>query len=498
MLNKISLTKNTVFIILGPLVFLLLELMPKPASMSVEAYHVFAITIWMAIWWIAEALPIAVTALIPIVLFPLTGVLDISATTSSFGHKYIFLYIGGFMLAIAIEKWGLHRRIALNIINIIGSDLRFIVLGFMVATAFMSMWISNTATSVMMLPIGIAIVTQFKESLGNGHNDSKKFGKVLMLAIAYSASIGGFATLIGTPPNLVLAGILEETYGIKLSFFDWMKFALPMAILLLAVAWIYLTQVANKMSSSEFPGGRKQISAMLHDLGKITTQEKIVLVMFTLTALAWITRSLIQKIIPGIDDTVIAMISGVLLFVIPAGADNKKILHWEEAVKLPWGIILLFGGGMALANGFKVTGLASWIAEQMTSMQGLTLFVLILVLVLIVNFLTEITSNLATTAMLLPVLAPMAFAFDLHPYMFMVSVTIAASCAFMLPVATPPNAVVFGSGYLRVPDMVKSGFFMNILSALIVTAVTFYLLPSIWNIDPNVFPENFKAALNKF
>ena len=498
MLKKLRISQNFLFIVIGPIVFLLLEALPKPATMNIEAYHVLAITAWVAIWWISEAVPISVTALLPIILFPLTGVMEIGDTTAAFGHKYIFLYIGGFMLAIAIEKWGLHKRIALNIINIIGSDLKYIVLGFMVATAFLSMWISNTATSVMVLPIGIAIITQFKASAGEHDLDAKKMGKVLMLAIAYSASIGGFATLIGTPPNLVLAGILEETYGIKLSFFDWMKFALPMAIVLLAVAWIYLTQVANKMRSSEFPGGRKQISAMLHDLGKITTQEKIVLVMFTLTALAWITRSLIQKIIPGIDDTVIAMISGILLFVIPAGADNKKILQWEEAVKLPWGIILLFGGGMALANGFKVTGLATWIAEQMTSMQGLTLIVLILVLVLIVNFLTEITSNLATTAMLLPVLAPMAFAFDLHPYMIMVSVTIAASCAFMLPVATPPNAVVFGSGYLRVPDMVKTGFFMNILSVLIVTAVTFFLLPSIWNIDPNVFPENFKATLNKF
>jgi sodium-dependent dicarboxylate transporter 2/3/5 len=498
MLKKLRISNNLIFTITGPLVFLALESLAKPATMNIEAYHVLAITAWIAIWWISEAVPIAVTALLPIVLFPLMGVMEIGDTTAAFGHKYIFLYIGGFMLAIAIEKWGLHKRIALNIINIIGSDLKFIVLGFMLATAFLSMWISNTATSVMMLPIGLAIVSQFKASLGNNTQDSEKMGKVLMLAIAYSASIGGFATLIGTPPNLVLAGILEETYGIKLSFFDWMKFALPMAIILLTVAWLYLTRIANKFEANEFPGGRKQIRSMLLELGKITSQEKVVLVMFVFTALAWISRSLIQKVIPGIDDTVIAMISGILLFVIPSGNENKKILEWDEAVKLPWGIILLFGGGMALANGFKTSGLAFWIAEQMTSMQGLTLILLILVLVLIVNFLTEITSNLATTAMLLPVLAPMAFAFDLHPYMIMVSVTIAASCAFMLPVATPPNAVVFGSGYLRVPDMVKSGFFMNIFSALIVTAVTFYLLPTLWNIDPNVFPENFKAVLNKF
>ena len=498
MLNKISLTKNTVFIILGPLVFLLLELMPKPASMSVEAYHVFAITIWMAIWWIAEALPIAVTALIPIVLFPLTGALDISATTSSFGHKYIFLYIGGFMLAIAIEKWGLHRRIALNIINIIGSNIGYIILGFMLATSFLSMWISNTATSVMMLPIGIAIVEQFKSTASHNKEDGKRFGKALMLAIAYSASIGGFATLIGTPPNLVLAGVVEETYGIKLGFFEWMKFALPISMILLFIAWYYLTNYAFRFESKEFPGGSTKIKAMLHELGRISKQEKIVLLVFTLTALAWVSRALLQRLIPAIDDTIIAMVAGITLFILPAGKKGKKIIEWKEAVKLPWGIILLFGGGMALAKGFKATGLADWIAIQMTSMHGLTLLVLILVLVLIVNFLTEVTSNLATTAMLLPVLAPMALAFDFHPYMIMVSVTIAASCAFMLPVATPPNAVVFGSGYLRVPDMIRSGIFMNLISAVIVSAITFYLLPEIWGLDPNVFPESFKMFSDKF
>jgi sodium-dependent dicarboxylate transporter 2/3/5 len=472
-----------------------MELLGPPATMSMEAYQVLCVTAWVAVWWITEAIPIAVTAMLPIVLFPLTGALDLSATTASFGHKYIFLYLGGFLLAIAIEKWNLHKRIALNIINLIGSNINTIILGFMVATGFMSMWISNTATSVMMLPIGMAVVSQFKKGDDGETSDAHFIGKSLMLAIAYSASIGGFATLIGTPPNLVLAGVLESTYGVKISFMDWMKFGLPISAVLLVFCWIYLTRFAYKFEQKEFPGGRAEIKSMLAKLGDMSYQEKIVLVVFSATALLWMTRSLIEKVIPTIDDTIIAMIAGTSLFIIPA-EKNSRIIDWKDCADLPWGIILLFGGGMALAQGFSDTGLAEWIALQMTQMQGLSLLLLIFVLVASVNFLTEITSNLATTAMLLPVLAPMALAFDLHPFMIMVSVTISASCAFMLPVATPPNAVVFGSGYLRIPDMMRAGIWMNLISIVLVTLFTYYLLPVLWDIVPGEFPAAFNLLTN--
>lgn len=471
--------------------FLVMHLLDPPEGMSLEAYRVLAVTAWVAIWWVTEAVPIAVTALLPIVLFPLTGALDISTTTEAFGHKYIFLYVGGFIIAIAIERWGLHRRIALNIISLIGSNVSSIILGFMVATAFLSMWISNTATSVMMLPIGMAIVSQFKK--GKNGNEGNVLGKALMLAIAYSASIGGVATLIGTPPNLVLAGILEEVYDVRLSFFKWMTFGLPVSVILLAICWKYLTRYAFNFDKIHFPGGKKEIKTMLADLGKISFEEKSVLVVFMFTATAWIFRSLLEKIIPGLDDTIIGMTGGILLFILPDKKRKRRLINWEEAVKLPWGIILLFGGGMALAKGFTVTGLAEWIAAQMTQMDGLTLILLVLVLVTIVNFLTEITSNLATTAMLLPVLAPMALSFNLHPFMIMVPVTLAASCAFMLPVATPPNAVVFGSGYLRIPDMIKAGILMNVISILVITVITYFALPVLWDIDPYQFPEMFRV-----
>lgn len=477
-------------LILGPALFVLMEVLGPPSSMNMAAYQVLCVTAWIAVWWITEAIPIAVTALLPIVLFPLTGALSLSATTASFGHKYIFLYLGGFLLAISIEKWNLHKRIALNIINLIGSNINTIILGFMVATAFMSMWISNTATSVMMLPMGMAVVSQFNRKDNEKTSDGLFFGKALMLAIAYSASIGGFASLIGSPPNLVLAGVLEETYGVKITFMQWMKVGLPISAVLMVICWIYLTRFAFKFEQKEFPGGRKEIKSMLTQLGKMSSEEKIVLAVFAITATLWMTRSLIENLVPVIDDTIIAMIAGISLFIIPA-KNNTRIIDWSECAQIPWGIILLFGGGMALAEGFSETGLAQWIALQMTQMQGLHLIVLILVLVASVNFLTEITSNLATTAMLLPVLAPMAFAFNLHPFMIMVAVTISASCAFMLPVATPPNAVVFGSGYLRIPDMIRAGIWMNLISIIIITLFAYYLLPILWDFIPDEFPAAF-------
>ncbi|MCX2743634.1 SLC13 family permease [Mangrovivirga sp. M17] len=490
-MNPVS--RRNVFIIAGPLLFLILQLIGRPQSMNAEAFNVLTITIWMAVWWISEALPIAATALLPIVLFPLLNVIEIGEVSSAYGHKYIFLYMGGFMIAIAIEKWNLHKRIALNIIYVIGADLKRIILGFMIATAFLSMWISNTATSVMMLPIGMAIISQV--TFKDGKKGKSYFGKALMIAIAYSASIGGFATLIGTPPNLVLAGILEQVYNVKITFVQWLSFGLPLSIVLFIICWRYLVRYAFDFSKEEFPGGMDQLKKLREDLGKMSYEEKAVLVVFIFTAVAWISRSFIEKVIPAVDDTIIAMIGGLALFVIPSSKKGKPIINWKDAREIPWGIIILFGGGIALAKGFTDTGLAEYIASRLNYMQGLSLILLILVLVAMVNFLTEITSNLATIAMLLPILAPIAAAFDLHPYMIMVSATVAASCAFMLPVATPPNAVVFGSNLLSIRDMVKTGIAMNIISILLITIVTYFALPVIWDFVPSQFPEMFNAQV---
>lgn len=474
-------------LILGPALFLIILLWFHPEELSKEANAILASTIWIAVWWITEAVPIAITSLLPVVLFPLTGGMELAETTASFGHRYIFLYIGGFILAIAIERWNLHKRIALNIIQLIGTNVKNVILGFMVATAFLSMWISNTATSVMMLPIGMSIISQLMDNPKTVENENQNFGKALMLAIAYSASIGGMATLIGTPPNLVLATIVQETYGIEITFSKWFMFGLPISLILLAICWKYLTEIAFTFKQKKFPGGRNEINKQLKSLGKLSYEEKMVLLIFVGTAFAWITRSfLLQKLIPNLDDTIIAVIAGILLFILPASkSKNRKLINWEEAVKLPWGILLLFGGGLALAQGFKTSGLAEWIGGQLTLLEGASIFILLLFLIALVNFLTEITSNLATTAMILPILAPLSLVLDVNPFILMVGATVAASCAFMLPVATPPNAVVFGSGYLRIPDMAKTGVWMNLFSIIFLTIIVYFLLPILWGFNPN-------------
>ena len=488
--------RKFIFLVIGPLLFLILQLIGAPKGIPESAFIMLSITLWMAIWWVTEVIPIGVTALLPILLFPLTGILDIADTTASFGHKYIFLYMGGFLLAIAIEKWNLHKRIALHIIKLIGTNISLIILGFMVATAFLSMWISNTATAVMMLPIGMSIVSQLHDNPDTDKNENLLFGKALMLGIAYSASIGGVATLIGTPPNLVFAGFVEETFGIEITFWQWTKFGLPISIVLLAIAWIYLTKFAFNFKQKEFPGGIDDINKLLVEIGPIKKEEKIVLTVFILTAFCWITRSfLLQKFIPNIDDTIIALSAGILLFVIPSTTKKEPLINWEEAVKLPWGIILLFGGGMALAKGFEQTGLASWLGSQMTSFEGVTLLILLVIIIISVNFITEVTSNLATTAMLLPILAPIAITMHVNPYLLMVATTVSASCAFMLPVATPPNAVVFGSGYLKISDMIKTGIWMNVISIFFLVIMVYFFLPYIWEFNPSEFPKIFTDLL---
>jgi sodium-dependent dicarboxylate transporter 2/3/5 len=479
-------------LVIGPLLFLIILLLTPFEGLSEQGHAVLATTIWIAVWWVTEAMPIAATALLPIVLFPLTGGMNLASTTASFGHKYVFLYLGGFLIAIGIEKWNLHRRIALTIIAFIGSDTRKIILGFMIATAFLSMWISNTATSVMMLPIGLAIIKQLKDNPDTDEDENLIFGKALMLGIAYSASIGGIATLIGTPPNLVLAGIIESTYGYEITFLEWFQFGLPVALLLLIFCWYYLTRIAYKFKQVDFPGGLKEIQRLKSNLGIISKEERRVGFVFVLAALCWISRSFIlQPLFPGIDDTIIAILFGITLFIIPSKNNMEPLLNWKDTLNLPWGIILLFGGGMALAKAFDESGLALWLGNLMTEFGGFPFFILLLLLITAVNFLTEITSNLATTAMLLPVLAPLALEVGVHPFGLMVGAAVAASCAYMLPVATPPNAVVFGSGYLRIPDMVSKGIVLNLFSILVITIMVYFLLPFLWEIDLTSFPETF-------
>ncbi|MAV65787.1 MAG: anion transporter [Flavobacteriaceae bacterium] len=480
-----KISKKKIGLVLGPVLFALVMLFFNPENLNPDAKSILSSTIWIAIWWITECVPISVTALLPIVLFPLTGGLDIKSTTASYGHNLVFLFVGGFIIALAIEKWNLHKRVALSIIKFTGTKKSRIILGFMIATAVLSMFISNTATTIMILPVGMAIISKVSES--NNSYENINFGKSLMIAIAYSASIGGMATLIGTPPNMIFAGVVKESYGIEIGMLEWSKFGLPVSLFLLMICWIYLTKVAFSFEDKNQASGKQEINNQLKKLGKFSNEELKVSVIFGLTAFSWIFRKQLVKIIPFLDDTIIAISFAIVLFIIP-DKKNKPLLNWEDTIKLPWGILLLFGGGMAIASAFGKSGLALWIANLLSTMNGVSLFLLILIIVVSINLLTELTSNMATTAMLLPVLVTMALAINVHPYFLLVSATLAASCAFMLPVATPPNAIVFGSGLLKIEDMFKKGIWMNLFSVIVISLIVYYILPYVFDLSKDLVP----------
>ena len=481
--------KRKTGLVLGPLVFTIIQLLHFE-GLDKEAQAVLASTMWIAIWWITEPIPIPATSLMPLVLFPLLGGIDIRTVTSAYFSPLVMLFFGGFIIALGIEKWNLHQRIALNIIKMIGVNGKMIILGFMVATAFLSMWISNTATTLMMLPIGLAIITKLNDFLPESERHrQQQFSKSLMLSIAYAASIGGMATLIGTPTNAIFAAIVLELYEKTITFTQWFAFGLPVSLVLLVIAWLYLTRVAFRISLSNIKSARQEIERQTSSLGKMSYEEKTITAVFTLTALAWMLRSFVlEKFIPGINDTVIAIAGALLLFVLPAKENGKKLMDWDTANKLPWGILMLFGGGLAIALAFKTTGLAEYLGGQLSNLHYLPYSLLLVIVIIAVFLFTEVTSNVATASVMLPILASIAEIIGLHPYGLMVGACLAASCAFMLPVATPPNAIVFGSGKLTMNDMILAGYKMNLLAAVVLFFAVNYLLPLIWNIDMKSFP----------
>ena len=477
-------------------------------GMTPEAMIVLAVTGLMAFLWITEAIPIPATALFPLVLFPLLRVAPAQDIATQYGDRNIFLFMGGFFLAAAIERWGLHRRIALKAVLILGTSPRKIVLGMMVATAFISMWISNTATTLMMLPIAVAIA-RHAEQLGrdSNHDESmyKTFGRALMFGIGYAASIGGIGTLIGTPPNIIFISQYQRLFpdAPEISFLQWFLVGFPLVMVFLPIAWIYLVRLAHPIRFNSLPGGKEIIRKQLQDLGPMNKGEKRVLVVFAITALGWMFRRNIvigSITIPGwsnllsvqdlVHDSTVAIFASLLLFAIPVVLkEGEFLLDWKSAVKIPWGILLLFGGGLALANQFEVTGLARWVGENLNFLSVVPLIVAVIVVVFTVDFLTEVTSNMAITSIFMPILAAMAVGMGTHPLLLMVAGTIAASLAFMLPVATPPNAVVFSSGYLTLPQMARTGFIMNLIGMIITTLVLYALAVPILRITLNRLPD---------
>ncbi len=487
-------TMKKVGLFLGPILFILLLLIDAPAGMKPEAMKVAAVTVLMAIWWITEAVPIPATSLLPIIMYPTLGVMKASEATAPYANQTIYLFIGGFFIAVAMERWNLHKRIALHTIRVVGLSPAMMTLGFMIATAAISMWVSNTACAMMMVPIGLAVITQVtgkssKEILsGSTGLFEMNFAKGLMLGIAYAASIGGVATIIGTPPNTIMVGMMDSMYGVQITFAQWLLFGLPLSIIMMVATWILLTKLLFPTGDLKLSEGRDVIDREIAKLGTITYQEKVVLGVFSLVAIAWVAGSFIK--ISFINDTVIAMMGTLLLFIIPS--DWKKgefILDWKTAVKIPWDIVLLFGGGFAVAGAFGKTGLAKWMSEQLTLLDGVSVLIFVLIATLLVVFLTEVTSNTATATLLVPIMGSAAVAMGVHPFATIIAACVGASFAFMLPVATPPNAVVFGSGAVRIMDMMKAGIWLNIIGTIVIVAFTVYLLPILWGVDLSVVPE---------
>lgn len=474
----------------GPVAFLLVLMVPAPAGMSSAGQAVAAVTVLMAIWWITEALPIAATALLPMVLFPLLNVTSPASVTAAYGHHLVFLFLGGFMIAVTLERWNLHRRLALHTIHCVGTGPRRILLGFMLATAFLSMWISNTATVMMMVPIASAVAMQISGSTAD-HEDvtnNDQFGTALMLGIAYAASIGGIATLIGTPPNAILAGMIEQMYGTRISFTDWMAFGLPLAMVFLALAWLYLAYCFPRGKAEEDFGQIGVIETELRQIGSMGHAERRVMIVFAGVATIWILRGLIETDIGArVEDSTVAVAGALALFLLPAG-DGRRLLDWDTAKRIPWGVLLLFGGGFALAGGFEQSGLSTWLGQQLQVFDKANPILVIAIVATLVKFLTEVTSNTATATLLIPIMAGFAEAAGLHPYMLMVTTAVSASLAFMLPVATPPNAIVFGTPYVTIPTMARAGLWLNLVGIPLTTVMIVVWLPWVWNIPLVIAP----------
>ncbi len=476
-------------LIMGPFLFFAGQLiLPVNDSFTEPMKGVIISTLWIATWWLTEAVPLPVTSLLPLVLFPLNGVYTFSETAVGYANPIVFLFMGGFMLAAALQRWNLHRRIALTIIKLVGTQPSRLVFGFMVATGFLSMWISNTATAMMLVPVGLAVVFQVSQLLTEQEMEIDTsagkfgFGTALMLGIAYSASIGGMGTLIGTPPNAIFVSIADASLGIDISFFDWLVFGLPISILFTCLAWFYLVKVFKLGRISNISGANKVIDAEMRKLGKMIRGEVMVLIIFMLVALGWVFRSLfLVDLIPSLTDPMIAVIGALLLFILPV--DIRKgvfILDWDSAVKIPWGILILFGGGIAIANGFSESGLTEWLGNHLGFLAGAPQLLIIAGILIFIMFLSNITSNTGTVSMMLPVMVAMAGAMSVNSLVFMITATVAASFAFVLPVATPPNAVVFSSGYVSIDQMARSGLGLTIITAVILPVLLYFWLPYAW------------------
>lgn len=468
-------------LVFGPLVFFALRYTPL-FSLPNEALLVVALATWMIIWWITEAVSISVTALLPLVIYPLSGLMGVNEVGANYGSSIVFLFFGGFVLALALEKVNLHRRIALSIIHRTGTTPNRVILGFMLATGFLSMWISNTASTVVMLPIGLSVIQLLVQSDFEFTANEQRFSLSIMLGIAFSANAGGIATVIGTPPNSVLIGLLENEYNIQISFFKWMLIGLPFSLCLIGLIYFLFTQVLFSNTGIVFKTDEDVISKQLEELGPLRGDEKHVLVVFALMVFFWVFRTLINSYIPtlGLTDTIISVGGAIALFSIPSDFRNDRfILDWKDTQRLAWGILILFGGGLALAKGMAQTGIVSAITDVI-SQANFNVLITVSLLIALMLFMTELMSNVALVAVLSPVIAGIALGLDIPIIYMLIPVTMSSSCAFMLPMATPPNAIVFASGYIKVSQMARAGVLINLLAIVLLILLYQFALPLVF------------------
>lgn len=477
-MNTFTLSRKIGFLS-GPILCIILLVIPF-TIVTPEIDRVIAIAAWMIIWWITEAVSISVTALIPLALFPLLGIGDIKSVASNYANPIVYLFFGGFVIALALEKVQLHKRIALSILKITGTKANGIVLGFMIATALMSMWISNTASTVVMLPIAVSVIQLLIDDADGFTKNDKNFALSIMLGIAFAANIGGMATLIGTPPNSVMLAFLNENYKIDIGFFQWMQMGVPFAIVMLTITYFCITRIFFPNRLGKIGGSGAIIQNELKKLGKMSRGENIVLVIFLCTAIAWILRSYLNTLLPNISltDTTISVIAALAMFTIPLDLRKGTFpLDWKDTARLPWGILILFGGGLALASGLKDAGFIAMIGDYISGQTDWSMWVVTAVLIFLMLFMTELMSNVALVTILIPLVIGIAIGMDVPILQMVIPVTLAASCAFMLPMATPPNAIVFASGHVRVDQMARVGIVLNLISVALLFAVAYWIVP---------------------
>ena len=469
--------------LIGLIVFIFMMILPAPSGLSETGWSVAAIVTLMAIWWATEAIPVPVTALLPLALFPLVGVTSFKEAALPYANPNIYLFLGGFMLALAIERSGLHKRMALHMIIAAGSSGSKLIGGFMTVAALISMFVMNTSTTLMLLPIGLAVCSVVANTIpGLTDKEKKFFDTSLMLGIAYAATIGGMSTLVGTAPNIVFSAFMQETYSIEISMIQWMTLGVPLAIVMLYSAWVILTKYVFPTSFITSDETKLYLRNMLTDQGPLSKDEKKISLIFGLTALAWMFRTVLDnfEMFSGLTDAGIAIISAILLFMIPSSTNKGELLDWSQSDKLPWGLLILFGGGLSIAAQINSSGLGIWIGEGLSVLSTVPPIFLILAVATLIIFLTEVTSNVATTSTFLPVFGAVAIGIGVLPVSLTVPVCLAASCAFMLPVATPPNAIVYGSGKFTIATMMKAGFALNIIGIFVVTIFAYFLAPQIF------------------